>query len=278
MFLRKLIKNRWIMKKVILLLCSIMLSANLAFADSCFIAKENSKVLKTEGDCDKRYAPMSTFKIVLSLIGFDSDILVDEMHPVWLFKEGYVDWREVWKQDQTPKSWMKESCVWYSQVLTTKLGMKKFQSYVTKFDYGNKNLSGDKGQNNGLTNAWLSSSLQISNTEQVGFLQKMLTGKLPIKPHSIAMTKNILFVEELKNGWKFYGKTGMGSLLNADGTKNPDLYHGWFIGWIEKGDRRIIFSNHIEDDKKEEIGASQRAKADAKEKMIKIIEQIEGNK
>ena len=266
------------MKKVILLLCSIMLSANLAFADSCFIAKEKNQVLKTEGDCDKRYAPMSTFKIVLSLIGFDSDILVDKMNPVWPFKEGYVDWREVWKQDQTPKSWMKESCVWYSQVLTTKLGMKKFQAYVTKFDYGNKDLTGDKGQNNGLTNAWLSSSLQISSTEQVAFLEKMLTGKLPIKPHAVAMTKNILFVEDLKNGWKFYGKTGMGSLLNADGTKNPDLYHGWFIGWIEKGDRRIIFSNHIEDDKKEEIGASQRAKADAKEKMIKIIDQIEGNK
>ncbi|NBO24269.1 MAG: class D beta-lactamase, partial [Chlamydiae bacterium] len=244
------------MKKVILLLCSIMLSANLAFADSCFIAKEKNQVLKTEGDCDKRYAPMSTFKIVLSLIGFDSDILVDKMNPVWPFKEGYVDWREVWKQDQTPKSWMKESCVWYSQVLTTKLGMKKFQAYVTKFDYGNKDLTGDKGQNNGLTNAWLSSSLQISSTEQVAFLEKMLTGKLPIKPHAVAMTKNILFVEDLKNGWKFYGKTGMGSLLNADGTKNPDLYHGWFIGWIEKGDRRIIFSNHIEDDKKEEIGAS----------------------
>lgn len=266
------------MKKVILLLCSIMLSANLAFADSCFIAKENSKVLKTEGDCDKRYAPMSTFKIALSLIGFDSGILVDEMHPVWPFKEGYVDWRDVWKQDQTPKSWMKESCVWYSQVLTTKLGMKKFQAYVTKFDYGNKDLTGDKGQNNGLTNAWLSSSLQISSTEQVAFLQKMLAGKLPIKPNAIAMTKNILFVEELKNGWNFYGKTGMGSLLNADGTKNPDLYHGWFVGWIEKGNRRIIFSNHIEDDKKEETFASLRAKADAKEKMINIIEQIEGNK
>ena len=119
------------MKKVILLLCSIMLSANLAFADSCFIAKEKDKVLKSEGDCDKRYAPMSTFKIPLSLIGFDSGILVDEMHPVWPFKEGYVDWREVWKQDQTPKSWMKESCVWYSQVLTKQFGMKKFQEYVT---------------------------------------------------------------------------------------------------------------------------------------------------
>lgn len=266
------------MKKVILLLCSIILSANVAFADSCFIAKENGKVLQSEGDPEKRYAPMSTFKIPLSLIGFDSGILVDEMHPVWPFKEGYVDWREVWKQDQTPKSWMKESCVWYSQVLTKKLGMKKFQEYVTKFDYGNKDLTGDKGSNNGLTNAWLSSSLQISSAEQVAFLQKMLAGKLPVKPHAVAMTKNIIFVEELKNGWKFYGKTGMGSLLNADGTKNPDLYHGWFIGWIEKGDRRIIFSNHIEDDKKEEIGASQRAKLDAKEKMEKIIDQIEGNK
>ena len=70
----------------------------------------------------------------------------------------------------------------------------------------------------------------------------------------------------------------MGSLLNADGTKNPDLYHGWSVGWIEKGDRRIIFSNHIEADKKEEIAVSLRAKADAKEKMIKIIDQIEGSK
>lgn len=92
------------------------------------------------------------------------------------------------------------------------------------------------------------------------------------------MTKNILFVDELKNGWKFYGKTGMGSLLNADGTKNSDLYHSWFVGWIEKGSRRIIFSNHIEDDKKEEISASLRAKADAKERLTKIIDQIEGNK
>lgn len=262
------------MKKVILLLCSIMLSANVTFADSCFIAKEKRRVLKSEGDCKKRYAPMSTFKIALSLIGFDSGILVDEKHPVWPFKEGYVDWRNVWKQDQTPKSWMKESCVWYSQVLTKQLGMEKLQAYVTKFDYGNKDLSGDKGQNNGLTNAWLSSSLKISSLEQVAFLEKILAGKLPIKPHAIAMTKNILFVEELKNGWKFYGKTGMGSLLNSDGTKNPDLYHGWFIGWIEKGDRRIIFSNHIEDDKKEETFASLRAKADAKERLMKIIDQI----
>jgi beta-lactamase class D len=200
------------------------------------------------------------------------------MHPVWSFKEGYVDFRDAWKQDQTTQSWIKESCVWYSQVLAKQLGMEKFQDYVTKFSYGNMDLTGDKGKENGLTNSWLSSSLQISSIEQVAFLEKMLAEKLPVNAHAIKMTKNILFVEELKNGWKLYGKTGTGSLLNSDGTKNPDLYHGWFIGWIEKGDRRIIFSNHIEDDKKEDMGAGQRAKADAKMKLVEIIEQIEGNK
>ncbi len=200
------------------------------------------------------------------------------MRPVWPFKEGYDDFRDAWKEDQTPKSWMKESCVWYSQVLTKQLGMKKIQDYVTKFDYGNQDLSGDKGKNNGLTNAWLSSSLEISSLEQVAFLEKMLSGKLLINAHAIRMTKNILFVEELKNGWKLYGKTGMGPLLSGDRTKKLEIDHGWFIGWIEKGDRRIIFSNHIADDKKEETFASLRAKADAKERLIKIIDQIEGNK
>ncbi len=262
------------MKKVILLLCSIMLSAGVAFADSCFIAKENGKVLKTEGDCDKRYAPCSTFKIPLALMGFDSGILTDATHPVWPFQPGYVDYREAWKQDMNPTNWIKESCVWYSQVLTKQLGMEKFQAYVTKFDYGNKDLTGDKGSNNGLTNAWLSSSLQISAIEQVAFLEKMLTGKLPIKPQAYAMTKQILFVEELKNGWTLYGKTGTGSLINKDGSKNPDLDHGWFVGWIEKGAHYVIFSNHLEDQKKEDVGAGRRARADAITRLSKIIDHM----
>ena len=59
------------MEKVIFLLCAIMLSANVAFANSCFIAKENGKVSQIEGDCATSYGPQSTFKIALSLIGFD---------------------------------------------------------------------------------------------------------------------------------------------------------------------------------------------------------------
>lgn len=263
------------MKKIILLICGIILSSNVAIASSCFIAKEKDQIIHMKGDCDKRYAPCSTFKIALSLIGFDSGILVDATNPVWPFKEGYVDWRDVWKQDQTPQSWMKESCVWYSQVLTKQLGMQKFQDYVTKFSYGNQDLSGDKGKNNGITNSWLSSSLEISGLEQVAFLEKVLIDALPVSKHAHSMTKNLLFAEELKNGWKLYGKTGSGNLLSPDRMQKLEIQHGWFIGWIEKGDRKIIFSNHIADDKKEENFASLRAKLDAKERLLKIIDQIE---
>lgn len=252
-----------------------MLSASVVFSDSCFIAKKNGTVLQSEGDPEQRYAPQSTFKIPLALMGFDSGILTDATHPVWPFKEGYVDYRDAWKHDQTPKSWIKESCVWYSQVLTKQLGMEKFQAYVTQFDYGNMDVSGDPGQNNGLSQSWWSSSLGISSTEQIAFLQNMLAGKFSVKPEPYAKTKQILFVQALKNGWTLYGKTGTGNLINQDETKNPDLYHGWFVGWIEKDDQYVAFSNHLEDDKKEDVGAGQRARADAINRLSTIINHID---
>ena len=267
------------MKKVILLLCSMMLSANVAFAaESCFIAKDNSVVLKREGDCKIRYSPCSTFKIALALMGYDVGILKDEMHPQWPFKPEYEAFLESWKNPHNPTSWIKNSCVWYSQVLTPQLGMKKFQDYVKEFNYGNQDISGDKGQNNGLTNAWLSSSLEISPEEQVVFLEKLLLNKLPVSTHAQTMTRNIVYVEDLSHGWKLYGKTGSGYLLNADRTQKLEINHGWFIGWIAKGDKKIIFVNHIVDNKKEAEHAGPRAKEQAKEKLLHLIEQIENSK
>ncbi len=154
------------MKKFILFLCSVTLLANTAFAsESCFIAKEGSVFIKSEGDCNKRYVPCSSFKIALALMGYDVGILKDEVHPQWPFKPEYEAFLESWKDSQNPTTWMKNSCVWYSQVLSPKLGMKKFHDYVKKFNYGNQDVAGDKGQNNGLTHAWLSSSLEISPEE-----------------------------------------------------------------------------------------------------------------
>lgn len=262
------------MKKVILLLCSIMLSANVAFADSCFIAKENGKVLQSEGDCTTSYGPQSTFKIALSLMGFDSGILKDETHPSWSLPDGADPYINVCKGDHNPRTWLRDSCLWYSRILTNKLGMEKFQDYVTKFSYGNMDLSGDKGENNGLTQAWVSSSLKISPEGQVDFLQKVVDRKLPISSASYDKTKKIMFIQEMAGGWKLYGKTGNGTQFDKDGNKT-DLQHGWFVGYIEKGNRRIVFSSHMLDNEKQNVFASFRARNEALIKLWYLIDELE---
>jgi len=264
------------MRKTILYLSLGLFFNPLVIAGTkCFLAKENSKVIQQQGDCQTRFTPQSTFKIALSLMGFDAEILKNETQPQWPFKESYDPVVNVCKGPHDPRTWMRDSCVWYSQVLTKQLGMKKFKHYVRTFNYGNQDVSGDKNQHNGLTNAWLSSSLEISPEEQTEFLQKLVHNKLPVSTKAQELTKKILFREELPGGWKLYGKTGTGDLLNVDKTKKLDRQHGWFVGWIEKNGRVILFANHIIVAKKQGAFASFRARDEAKNKLWKLIETFE---
>ena len=264
------------MKKTILFLSfGLLFSMQASATTKCFIAKENNNIIQQEGDCQKRYTPQSTFKIALSLMGYDAGILESETQPSFPFKDGYDPVINVCKGSHNPRTWMRDSCVWYSQVITQKLGMKRFKEYVEKFNYGNQNISGDKGKHNGLTNAWLSSSLKISPEEQILFLDKLINHKLPVSAKSSAMTKKIMLREELPGGWKLYGKTGSGQQISPDGTKKLDLQHGWFVGWIEKNNRVIIFASHITDDKKQDVLASFRTRDEAKNKLWKLIDALE---
>ncbi len=101
--------------------------------NECLIAKKDDKSLLQTGQCEQRYSPASTFKIAISLMGYDTGILLDRMHPVWPYKEKYHASLAIWKQSHNPTTWLAHSCVWYSQVITQKLGLKKFKDYVKKF-------------------------------------------------------------------------------------------------------------------------------------------------
>ena len=141
------------MKKLILTLATTLIVGNYtAKSEECFIASEHGKIVTTTGksDCNKRHSPCSTFKIAISLMGFDSGILTSRNAPKWPFKKWYVDWYTTWKQSQTPITWIANSCVWYSQLITQKLGSEQFEQYVKSFDYGNKDVSGSKGKDNRL--------------------------------------------------------------------------------------------------------------------------------
>ena len=257
----------------ILLLCSNLLAQ--AQPQRCFIMADlkSGKIIHQEGDiCQTRLSPSSTFKIALSLMGYDAGILKDAKIPEWKYNEKYPSWISSWKQPHNPTTWIKDSCVWYSQVLTRKLGIKKFQYYVHLLNYGNQNLLGDPLKKNGLTMSWLSSSLKISPSEQVSFLQKFLTKKFPLSSHSYDMTQRILFIEKLNNGWDLYGKTGMGFLKNLDGTFNENKPVGWFVGWLTRNDQTFVFANVVVDKNITGLTAREYAKTLFREIVEKDID------
>jgi beta-lactamase class D len=207
----------------------------------------SGKVLKQEGVCDRRVTPASTFKIALSLMAFDSGYLIDEHHPALPFEKGYPDFIESWKTTTDPASWMKNSVVWYSWQITGRLGKERFKDYVIAFNYGNEDVSGNPGKHDGLTRAWLTSSLKISPLEQLDFLRRLLGRELPVNARAYEMTSRITAIGVLGNGWQVHGKTGTGSRVAEDGSIDPTRQVGWFVGWASRGDRTLVFARCMED-------------------------------
>jgi beta-lactamase class D len=204
-----------------------------------FDGRSQKEVLLLGSRVDEPISPCSTFKLPLCLMGFDSGVLRDEHHPVWSFKEGYDDFLPCWKTTQNPKSWIKNSCVWYSRLIVDELGVDLFNHYLKIFEYGNQDLTG------GFRGAWLSSSLKISPREQLNFIKKMIEEELPVSSDTIKLSKPLFFLEELEGGWKLFGKTGFG-VMHLDSSKNE---LGWFVGWIEKEGDWLAFAYLINDEK-----------------------------
>ncbi|WP_441639468.1 class D beta-lactamase [Cupriavidus sp. YAF13] len=220
----------------------------------------SGKLLKQEGTCDQRVTAASTFKVPLSLMGFDAGLLADEHAPAMPYREAYRESNPAKRVTTDPQSWMKTSVVWYSQQLTQQLGQARFARYIRAFQYGNGDVSGDPGKHNGLTHSWLSSSLKISPLEQVAFLQKVVNRKLPVTAHAYDMTSRIMALGELPNGWAVYGKTGTGAPRLANGAEDWSHGYGWFVGWAAKDGRNVVFARMIQDEKKEPVSAGLRAR------------------
>jgi len=215
--------------------------------DGCFLlysVNEHKIISEYNPDdrCKQRLSPDSTFKIALSLMAFNQGIITQKTVFKWNGGKGVLPEHE---HNQTAHSWLKYSVVWVSQQLTPKLGYARIENYLAGFEYGNKDFSGDPGKNNGLTHAWLSSSLKISALEQLHFLNAMLTNELPLHDRAIVNTQKNLYQGKLANGAAYYGKTGSGR--HGLTGKDAQLRDGWFVGFIESGTQRYIFVSNLTD-------------------------------
>ncbi|MGJ9420812.1 class D beta-lactamase [Massilia sp. CMS3.1] len=196
-----------------------------------------------EGRCDQRVTPASTFKIAISLMGFDSGVLRDEHTPYLPYKQRYAAWNPSWRHSTDPARWLRESVVWYSQQVSIGLGAQRVRSYVQSFDYGNGALSGEDGVDDAVALSELSPTLKISPIEQTVFLRKLVNRSLPVSAHAHDMTARLLKVATLANGWEVYGKTGTAHTRLPDGSEEAI---GWFVGWANKGGRTLVFARLLE--------------------------------
>jgi beta-lactamase class D len=235
-----------------------------------FLAQENDTVLRQEGDISTPYAAYSSLKIAISVMGYDDGILLDETHPDISYQKFYQEYYAwlfpLFKQLYDPKIWMEHehtsysfSGAWYSEWILQQLGLKKFQKYLTSFQYGDQNHLEYSGEKDGPMFLWFKKRLKISTQEQVVFLQKLLAYKLPASLRAQEMTQKILYMDEFSNGWKIYGKSCSGP-------------HGtWFVGWIEKDARKIVFAYHTFNPEYSLIPTTMCAKEAVKEKLQMMI-------
>lgn len=240
-----------------------------AFECNLIVDAASGETVYQRGTCDQRVSPASTFKLPLALVGYDTGILVDEHNPSWDYKPEF----NAFKRDQRtvdPTIWERDSVVWFSQEITRRLGDKRFAAYIDKFDYGNKDISGNSGKKDGLTHAWLSSSLKISPVEQIGLLRDIVGRKLPVSAKAYDMTNAVMPAFQAGD-WRVQGKTGSGWLPNKAGKIDPNRPFGWFIGWAEKDGRKLVFVRLVVENERAKIRMGLQAREDFLKQLPTLV-------
>jgi len=184
-----------------------------------------------EKQCAERWSPCSTFKIPNSLIALETGVAADDNFTLkW---DGTKQPYDSWNSDHTLKTAIANSVVWYYRELARRIGEEKMKYYIDKIDYGNKDISG------GLDKFWLMSSIAISADEQVEFLLKLITNKLPFSERTVNIVKDIMTLEK-NDMYVLRGKTGSGE------NKDKKRTQGWFVGFLTMGDNAYVFATNIE--------------------------------
>ncbi|MEE3715780.1 class D beta-lactamase [Tumidithrix elongata RA019] len=184
------------------------------------------------------FLPASTFKVFNSLVALETGAIADEN--VVIKWDGIKRELPEWNQDQTLRSAIKYSTVWFYQELARRIGSTRMQRYINLANYGNRDIGG------GIDRFWLDGKIRISPKEQIDFLVKLYQNKLPFSKRSLAIVKDIM-IREKTDEYVLRGKTGWASSVK------PNI--GWFVGYLELGDRPFFFAINIDIQKPDDAKA-----------------------
>lgn len=175
------------------------------------------------------YIPASTFKIPHSLIALDLGI-VRNKNTIFKWNGKKRDYK-IWQQDLTFKQAFDYSCVPCYQEIAQKVGEKRINEFVNKFNYGAMDINADN-----IDKFWLVGDSRISQFDQINFLKRLYLSKLPILKKSEQIFKDLFIVKQVDD-YTIRAKTGL-STTNGN-------YNGWYVGYVEKQNNVYFFATNI---------------------------------
>lgn len=191
--------------------------------------RHNRLILVNPDRAARRMYPASTFKITNSLIALETGVIADaeEVIPYG----GKPQPIKAWEKDMSMREAIKVSNVPIYQELARRIGPKRYQSWLDKFGYGNREIGAD------VETFWLKGPLSISAIEQVRFLARLVDGHLPVSQRAQDIVTDIMTLEK-GSDWALHGKSGWSV------APDPDI--GWLVGWVRTEDDLYTFALNID--------------------------------
>ncbi len=185
----------------------------------------NKMLIYNKERSNKEFVPASTFKILNSMIALQESSIANINDTI---KWDSID-REYksWNKDQTMKTALPISCVWFYQELARRTGKEKMQECIDKTNYGNKKIE------NKIDRFWLDGNLAISANEQIDFLEKLVKNELAFDKNIQETVKGIMITDSTQN-YIIHSKTGWSQNI------------GWNVGYVETKDNVWIFALNID--------------------------------
>lgn len=177
----------------------------------------------------KGFLPASTFKIANSIIALELGNVKDEAS---ILKWDSIE-RNVanWNKDLTLGEAFRYSCVPCYQALARKAGVKNLRNQLDKIEF-----PGMVFDSSSIDMFWLQGESNISQFQQIEFLQKLKNKELNLKASTYKIMKSVM-QNEVTSTYTIYGKTG---LAIRDTTT-----YGWYVGYVEKGAKTYYFASNL---------------------------------
>lgn len=185
---------------------------------------------------DSSFLPASTFKIVNSLIGLQTGVIInDSMRIKWDSIKRNV---EAWNRDLSMYEAFRASAVPYYQEVARRIGKETMEKWLDTVNYGAGPEDTVFRIKTAIDTFWLDNTLKLTPDEQLGLMKLLYFNQLPFfKPYQETVKKAMLFENETT--YRLSYKTGWG--------RNDKGNHlAWLVGWIEENNHPYFFVLNFE--------------------------------